>query len=120
MPKDSSAPTQRKSRSKAEATTTRRKKKDANAPKRPLSAYMMYANDNRNTVRANNPSASFGQIGKLLGEGWKALSEDEKVPYQEKSANDKKRYEAEMAEYKARPASADSKAAEYDDEGDYE
>lgn len=79
-----------------------RKKKDPNAPKRSLSAYMFFANENRDIVRAENPGISFGQVGRLLGEKWKALSADDKIPYENKAASDKKRYEKEKAEYAKR------------------
>lgn len=36
-------------------------KKDPNAPKRPLSAYMFFSQDQRTTVKDENPDASFGQ-----------------------------------------------------------
>ncbi|CAH2351911.1 non-histone chromosomal protein 6 [[Candida] railenensis] len=83
----------------AERRKTVRKKKDPDAPKRSLSAYMFFANENRDIVRAENPGISFGQVGKLLGEKWKALTGDEKVPYETKAETDKKRYEKEKAEY---------------------
>ncbi|CDR37371.1 CYFA0S01e10088g1_1 [Cyberlindnera fabianii] len=82
-------------------TKTQRKKKDPNAPKRSLSAYMFFANANRDVVRADNPGISFGGVGKLLGEKWKALSADEKAPYEAKAEADKKRYETEKANYAA-------------------
>ncbi|OJK05136.1 hypothetical protein ASPACDRAFT_38706 [Aspergillus aculeatus ATCC 16872] len=85
-----------------------RKKKDPNAPKRGLSAYMFFANDNREKVREENPGISFGQVGKMLGERWKALSDTERRPYEDKAAADKKRYEDEKASYNA--------AAEEDEE----
>ena len=40
-----------------------------------------------------------GQVGKLLGERWKALSEKQRAPYEAKAAADKKRYEDEKAAY---------------------
>ncbi|CDK25585.1 unnamed protein product [Kuraishia capsulata CBS 1993] len=76
-----------------------RKKKDPNAPKRSLSAYMFFANEQRDVVRAENPGIAFGQIGKLLGEKWKALDAAGKVPYEAKAEEDKKRYELEKLEY---------------------
>lgn len=85
-----------------EKKKTNRKKKDPDAPKRSLSAYMFFANENRDVVRAENPGISFGQVGKLLGEKWKALDADEKSPYESKAAADKKRYEKEKAEYAKR------------------
>lgn len=76
-----------------------RKKKDPEAPKRSLSAYMFFANENRDVVRSENPGISFGQVGKLLGEKWKAMAAEDKHPYESKADADKKRYEKEKAEY---------------------
>ncbi|ODV93063.1 hypothetical protein PACTADRAFT_184821 [Pachysolen tannophilus NRRL Y-2460] len=78
---------------------TQKKKKDPNAPKRSLSAYMFFANETRDIVRAENPGIAFGQVGKVLGERWKALSDDQKKPFEDKAEADKKRYELEKAEY---------------------
>lgn len=38
----------------------RRAKKDPNAPKNPLSAYLLFCEEWREKVRAENPDASFG------------------------------------------------------------
>lgn len=89
------------------ATGKRGTKKDPNAPKRALSAYMFFANDQREVVRGENPTASFGQIGKLLGEKWKSLTESEKKPYEDKAAEDKKRYEEEKHAYQSSKAELD-------------
>ncbi|KAG0638550.1 high mobility group box domain-containing protein [Tuber brumale] len=78
-----------------------KKKKDPNAPKRGLSAYMFFANEQRENVRNDNPGIAFGQVGKVLGERWKALSEKQRQPYEAKAAADKKRYEEEKAAYNA-------------------
>jgi len=82
-------------------TKTGKKKKDPNAPKRGLSAYMFFANEQRENVRAENPGIAFGQVGKVLGERWKALSEKQRGPYEAKAVTDKKRYEDEKAAYQA-------------------
>ncbi|OMP82707.1 Non-histone chromosomal protein 6, partial [Diplodia seriata] len=74
---------------------------DPNAPKRGLSAYMFFANDMRDKVREENPGIKFGEVGKILGEKWKALSDKQRAPYEAKAANDKKRYEDEKAAYAA-------------------
>ncbi|KIV94927.1 non-histone chromosomal protein 6, variant 3 [Exophiala mesophila] len=91
--------------SKSKGRGAEKKKKDPNAPKRGLSAYMFFANDQRENVREENPGISFGQVGKVLGDRWKALSEKQREPYEKKAANDKKRYEDEKAKYNV---SADS------------
>ncbi|KAA8901828.1 hypothetical protein DIURU_003077 [Diutina rugosa] len=90
--------------STAEKKKVTRKKRDPDAPKRSLSAYMFFANENRDVVRSENPGVSFGQVGKLLGEKWKALTSEEKTPYEAKAEADKKRYEKEKAEYAKKQA----------------
>jgi len=94
MPKDKASG--RKSKSRVE-----KKKKDPNAPKRGLSAYMFFANEQRENVREENPGISFGQVGKVLGERWKALNDKQRGPYEAKAAADKKRYEDEKKSYNA-------------------
>ncbi|KAI9929014.1 Non-histone chromosomal protein 6 [Aspergillus wentii] len=93
--------------SKGRGGGTERKKKDPNAPKRGLSAYMFFANDMRDKVREENPGISFGQVGKQLGDRWKNLSDADRRPYDEKAAADKKRYEEEKAAYQDQQAAAD-------------
>jgi len=90
----------KESKRKTKETKVKRKK-DPNAPKRGLSAYMFFANDNRDKVREENPGIKFGEVGKLLGERWKALTDKEKIPYEKKAQDDKARYEAEKARYQA-------------------
>ncbi|KAL8916940.1 MAG: hypothetical protein Q9208_008261 [Pyrenodesmia sp. 3 TL-2023] len=96
MPKEK-ASTRKTKASKAE--TGGKKKKDPNAPKRGLSAYMFFANDNRDSVREENPGITFGQVGKVLGEKWKALNATQRKPYEARAAADKERYESEKASY---------------------
>ncbi|KAH7077798.1 nucleosome binding protein [Paraphoma chrysanthemicola] len=96
-------PKEKVTRGKGKATKadSGKKKKDPNAPKRGLSAYMFFANEQRDKVREDNPGIKFGEVGKLLGEKWKALSEKQRTPYEAKAATDKKRYEEEKAAYQA-------------------
>jgi hypothetical protein len=44
-------------------------------------------------------SALAGQVGKVLGERWKALNDKQRAPYEAKAVQDKKRYEDEKASY---------------------
>ncbi|PSN66708.1 Non-histone chromosomal protein 6 [Corynespora cassiicola Philippines] len=87
---------------KAVKETGGKKKKDPNAPKRGLSAYMFFANEQRDKVREENPGIKFGEVGKMLGEKWKSLTEKQRAPYEAKAAADKKRYEEEKAKYQDR------------------
>ncbi|MEV4500857.1 hypothetical protein [Streptomyces klenkii] len=76
------------------------KSKDKDAPKRPHSAYMFYANENRSKIREANPGLKSPEIGKQLATEWQRLSPAEQRPYEEKAAKDKERYETQMAAYK--------------------
>ena len=67
---------------------------------------MFFASENRETVRTENPGIAIGQIGRILGERGRALSVEEKEPYEAKAANDKKRYESQKAQYAATKADA--------------
>jgi hypothetical protein len=64
---------------------------------------MFFANEQRENVREENPGISFGQVGKLLGERWKALNDKQRAPYEAKAVIDKKRYEDEKAAYNVSP-----------------
>ncbi|KDR74088.1 hypothetical protein GALMADRAFT_227783 [Galerina marginata CBS 339.88] len=105
---------QRKAAEKAEKPS-RKAKKDPNAPKRALSAYMFFSQDWRERIKTENPDAGFGEVGKLLGAKWKELDEAEKKPYIDQAARDKERADEEKNAYdkKAKSGSGDD---EEDDE----
>lgn len=101
-------------------------KKDPNAPKRALSSFMFFSKEMRSKIQEQNADASFGEIGKLIGEAWKNVSEEEKKKYEEMNKEDKERYEKDMAAYKekkkseakAAAAKADSDSDDSDDSDD--
>merc|ERR1719198_269914 len=73
------------------------KKKDPNAPKRGQTNFMIFSSHVRAKVKEENPDATFGQIGKLIGKKFQALSSEEKEKYNQLAAKDKERYQKEMA-----------------------
>ncbi|GAA5809739.1 hypothetical protein MFLAVUS_003152 [Mucor flavus] len=98
MAKETAKTTKRAAAPKPEEDKKKRRgKKDPSTPKRGLSAYMFFSQDQRSTVKEESPDATFGQIGKLLGEKWKAMTDEQKKPYAAKAEADKKRYESEKA-----------------------
>merc|ERR1712038_396449 len=82
------------------------RKKDKNAPKRAMSAFFLFAQDERPKVKAANPSASIGDIGKELGARWAKCPAAAKAGYEKKAAALKVKQQAEMAKYKAAKAKA--------------
>jgi hypothetical protein len=93
-----------------------RAKKDPSAPKRGLSAYMFFSQEHRKLVQSENQDASFGEIGKILGDKWKHMNDRDKKPYVEKAEQDKKRYESE----KVAAASGAKAAVDEEDEDEEE
>ncbi|XP_042872849.1 high mobility group protein DSP1-like [Penaeus japonicus] len=86
-----------------------RRPKDPNKPKRALSAFFYYANDERPKVRAANPDFSVGEVAKELGRQWNELTEDDKVKYEKLAEEDRARYDREMTAYKFGGASPQKK-----------
>jgi hypothetical protein len=83
----------------------RRGKRDPNAPKEPLSAFMFFSSNKRDEVRQANPEVRFADVGKKLKEMWTQMTLTEKQPYTIMELKDKSRYNMDMAFYK--PAQED-------------
>lgn len=56
-----------------EMSGSSKKKKDPYAPKRPRSAYFLFANDKRAEIAATNPHFTVLDVGRKLGELWRNL-----------------------------------------------
>merc|ERR1711991_1295827 len=61
--------------------TSKRKKKDPDAPKRPPSAYQLFSQAHRDRVVAENPDVKHTEYFKLLSQKWKAANEQERAPF---------------------------------------
>lgn len=57
---------------------TRSPKSKGDKVKRAPSAYIIFSTEVRPKVKADNPDATFGEMGKLLGAKWAAMTESEK------------------------------------------
>jgi len=56
-----------------------------NKPKRPLSPYIIFANEVRGSVSTSNPGLPVTEIAKKIGGMWRNLTETEKKGYQKKA-----------------------------------
>ena len=95
------------------------KQKDPNAPKRPASAYMLWLNENRSSIKdellTTNPDAKITDVTKRAGELWKELTDDEKAPHQKASEALREKYHEAMKVYKPdHTVAKKSKAVKYD------
>jgi len=102
------------------------KAKGADGLKRPLSAYMLYCNNKRDKVKAENPEASMIEVTKLLAEKWKGISDERRAKYEAEAAALKAEYDKKKAAAGKPPAAKKQKvgdeaaadADEDDEEGD--
>ena len=83
-----------------------KKTKDPNAPKRAPSAYLMWLNENRQSIIDEHFDEELtgrdkvAKVGKKAGEVWKAMSDDDKADYVTRSKQLQEEYKAAMAKYK--------------------
>lgn len=73
--------------------------KDKNAPTKRRSDYIFFCMDKRKDVVKEFPTYKVTEISVELGKRWKLLTNEEKKPYQDKSKEDKERYNDEMDGY---------------------
>lgn len=81
-----------------------RRKKDSNAPKRAMSAFMFFSNDIRETVKKERPDLAFLEIATEIGARWQATPEPKRKKYQLMAEKDKKRYLEQKSDYVPDPA----------------
>lgn len=77
----------------------RKRARDINAPKQPLTGYVRFLNDRREKIRAENPGLTFSEITKLMGAEWTKLPPSEKQRYLDDAEKDKERYMKELESY---------------------
>ena len=96
--------TKKKKKKKAAASPKSKKpkkmpKKDPDAPKKPLSSFMMFGNAERGKIKEENPDIAFGAVGKVLGERWRALDAEAKGEFDELAKAAKAEYAEVYAAY---------------------
>eukprot|EP00347_Sterkiella_histriomuscorum_P002698 403367152 len=99
----------------ADKTKAIKKQKDKNAPKKPLSAFMLYNNFRRPQVKKENPQLTLPETSKVIGEEWNKLSESQKKIWQERARKAKLNYE--LLQYQQ--VSRQEKSIKYRTEADY-
>ncbi len=64
--------------SKKPKTPKKKKRKDPNEPVKPVSAYALFFRDTQANIKAQNPSATFGEVSKIVASMWDGLGEEQK------------------------------------------
>lgn len=88
----------------SEKLSSQKKKKDPNAPKRGKSAYMFFCQEYRTKVKEEMDDPKPTDVTAELGRQWNELKTDKKKKkefekFEKMAAEDKERYQEEMAEY---------------------
>jgi len=82
-----------------------KKVKDKNAPKRLLTAFLIWLGENREKIKEKNPGISVTDIAKKAGEEWKTI--DDKSRWEKLRDVAVEKYKKDMAEYEANRKSDD-------------
>nr|CAG4641539.1 EOG090X02Z1 [Eurycercus lamellatus] len=85
-----------------------KKDKDENKPKRPQSSYMLWLNESREQIKADNPGISVTDLLKKAGELWKKV--DDRAKWEAKAKEAKESYDRAMLDYKASGSSTSASA----------
>jgi hypothetical protein len=78
----------------------RRAKKDKSLPKGALSAYIIFCTQMRPVIKGENPNIINTEILKETGNRWRAMTPQQKQPWEDLAAQDKARFEQEMAAHR--------------------
>ena len=81
-----------------------KKKKDKNAPHKPLNGYVLFLNQNRARILQENPGVEFPDVTKKLAAEWAQLADEKRQPFLQQAEQDRQRYRQELQQYKASDA----------------
>lgn len=79
----------------------KRARKDPSAPKRPMSAFLMFAQNRRAELRRKNPAMKNTEVSQILGEMWRNMSDDERQPFVAQEESERAVYKTKFAEWRA-------------------
>lgn len=82
---------------------SRRKSKDKSHIRRPMNAFMIYAQAARRKVAQEYPNLSYAQLSKTLGKLWRLLDVKEKQPFIEEAERLRQQHKVDYPEYKFQP-----------------
>merc|ERR1712018_287430 len=84
--------------------------KDPNAPKKPLSAYFLFSQEERLKVKAEFPDYSITEVAKELGRRWATIDPTIKQSYEQRYQESRRLYEQAMQAYKPQKKKKDPNA----------
>ncbi|KAK4470099.1 hypothetical protein MN116_005684 [Schistosoma mekongi] len=101
-PKTSNRPHKDETKSSKRQTKKQKKPKDPNAPTRPLSAYFLWFNENREKIaKTLSGQNSVADVAKAGGELWRNMDSETKSTYQSRVDELKKKYQEDLRVYQS-------------------
>ena len=79
------------------------------APKRPMSAYLMFSNARRGTVKKEHPELSNGDLSRALSKQWREASPSRKAEYVQREQELRQQYKVDMTEWRKQKAENEKK-----------
>lgn len=98
--------TQSQSASTLKGKALKKKVKDPNAPKRSLSAFFFFGNDQRAQIKEENPDFGVTDIAKEIGKRWADIDPNLKAKFEKLAEDDKARYSYTSILYKINNATS--------------
>ncbi|KAG7461944.1 hypothetical protein MATL_G00196410 [Megalops atlanticus] len=77
----------------------RKPQREFSAPRAPTTGYVIFVNERKVQLKAENPDLPFTEITKMLGIQWSQLSLEEKQRFNNEAEKDKQRYIRELMAY---------------------
>jgi len=84
--------------------------KDPNAPKKPLSAYFLFSQEERLKVKEAYPDYSITEVAKELGRRWASIDPAVKQSYEQRYQESRRQYEQALQAYKPQKKKKDPNA----------
>ena len=89
-------------KNKKESGKSKKIKKDPNAPKKGMTAFLHYVQANLEQYKKEHPGLAHKEVIGKLGEAWKTISASEKAPFEAKAKAQKEQYDKAKAAYDAK------------------
>ncbi|WP_461534970.1 SOX family transcription factor [Spongorhabdus nitratireducens] len=80
-----------------------KRRKGAGGPKRPKNAFMCWSVERRKQLQEQDPDMHMAEMSRKLGREWRALTDEEKKPYEKQAEELKAKLLREHPDYKYRP-----------------